>query len=387
MTGNVILLTLMSRRSILSVITFSSFILITLVVILLAQGYRLDRQTNTIYGTGILVATSDPTGATLTLNDDIRGATNTTINNLTPGTYSLEITKDGYFPWSKSVEIEKSKVLTVEALMIPVNPSLSPITSTPAQNTWLSPDGQKLAYSVPSGSSAGIWMLDLSSQPFNLARKPLQLVADTELAAYSQGQVLWSPSSKDLLITITGGEVEANYLLSIDDPLEVSQIDPNASQLLSQWDAEQLSNAQELQSNFNDQAKELLTAHTNTLSWSPDNLKFMYYTEQDGNRTYYAYNKETKKETKVLEVKSELLTVVRWYADSQHLLVLEKESSEAVVGSVSLIDMDGTNKQQVFKGTLINDVLFTYLSGAKLIILTSFNLQEQTYYLYSINLR
>ena len=113
----------------------------------------------------------------------------------------------------------------------------------------------------------------------------------------------------------------------------------------------------------------------------------MYYTEQDGNRTYYAYNKETKKETKVLEVKSELLTVVRWYADSQHLLVLEKESSEAVVGSVSLIDMDGTNKQQVFKGTLINDVLFTYLSGAKLIILTSFNLQEQTYYLYSINLR
>ena len=161
------IITLMSRRSILSVITFSSFILITLIVILLAQGYRLDRQTNTIYGTGILVATSDPTGATLTLNDEIRGATNTTINNLTPGTYSLEITKDGYFPWSKSVEIEKSKVLTVEALMIPVNPSLSPITSTPAQNTWLSPDGQKLAYSVPSGSSAGMWMLDLSSQPFN----------------------------------------------------------------------------------------------------------------------------------------------------------------------------------------------------------------------------
>ena len=381
------IITLMSRRSILSVITFSSFILITLIVILLAQGYRLDRQTNTIYGTGILVATSDPTGATLTLNDEIRGATNTTINNLTPGTYSLEITKDGYFPWSKSVEIEKSKVLTVEALMIPVNPSLSPITSTPAQNTWLSPDGQKLAYSVPSGSSAGMWMLDLSSQPFNLARKPLQLVADTELVSYSQGKVLWSPSSKDLLITTTSAEVQSNYLLSIDNPLEVSQIDPNSSQLLSQWDAEQLSNAQELQSNFNDQAKELITAHASTLSWSPDNLKFMYYTEQDGTRTYHAYNKETKKQTKVLEAKSELFTTVRWYADSQHLLVLEKEAPEATVGSVSLIDMDGTNKQQVFKGTLINDVLFTYLSGAKLIILTSFNLQEQTYYLYSINLR
>ncbi len=377
----------MSRRSILSVITFSSFILITLVVILLAQGYRLDRQTNTIYGTGILVATSDPTGATLSLNDQVKGATNTTINNLVPGTYKLTITKDGFFPWSKEVEIEKSKVLTVEALMIPVNPSLSPITSTPARNTWLSPDGEKLAYSVPSGSSAGIWMLDLSSQPFNLARKPIQLAADTDLIHYSQGQITWSPSSKNILVTLQANELASNYLLSIDDPLEVSQVDPNSQQLLSQWDAEKLNNAQELQSNFSQQAQDLIATHANTLTWSPDNLKFMYYTEQDGNRTYYAFNKETDKQTKILEAKKEVFTVVRWYADSLHLLVLEKDSQDAPVGAVNLIDMDGTNKQQVFKGTMIGDVLYTYLSGAKLIILTSFNIQEQTYYLYSINLR
>lgn len=380
-------LSLMSRRAILSVVTFSSFILITLIVILLAQGYRLDRQTNTIYGTGILVATSDPTGATLALNDEIKGATNTTINNLLPGEYKLTITKDGYFPWSKEVEIEKSKVLTVEALMIPVNPSLSPITSTPAQNTWLSPDGEKLAYSVPSGSSAGIWMLDLSSQPFNLARKPLQLVADTDTTLYSQGQVRWSPSSKDLLITVTSNAVASHFRISVDNPLEVSQVDPNAEQLLSQWDTEKINNAQELQSNFNKQAQDLIATHTETLVWSPDNLKFMYYSEQDGTRSYFAYNKETKKQTKVLEAKSDVLTSVRWYADSLHLLVLEKETQESSLGTVSLIDMDGTNKQQVFKGTLIGDVLYTYLSGAKLVILTSFNIQEQTYYLYSINLR
>jgi hypothetical protein len=377
----------MSRRSILSVITFSSFILITLIVILLAQGYRLDRQTNTIYGTGILVATSDPTGATLTLNDEIRGLTNTTINNLVPGDYTITITKDGYFPWKNKVKIEKSKVLTVEALMIPVNPSLSPITSTPAQNTWLSPDGEKLAYSVPDGSSAGVWMLDLSSQPFNLARKPLQLVADTDIIHYSQGKLRWSPSSKDLLISTAVNEVDSNFLLSIDNPLKVAQIDPNSSQLLSQWDVEGLNNAQELQSNFNDQAKELIAAHSDTLSWSPDNLKFTYFTEQDDSRTYYVYDKETKKHSKMLEVKKELFTQIRWYADSQHFLVLEKDSLDDPVGTVSLIDMDGTNKQQVFRGTLIGDVLYTYLSGAKLIILTSFNIQEQMYYLYSINLR
>ena len=376
----------MSRKTIISVITFSSFIIITLIVILLAQGYRLDRQTNTIYGTGTLVATSDPGGSTLTLNDQPRGVTNTTISNLVPGEYDVKISKEGYSTWENKVTIEKGKVLTVEALMIPVNPSLAPITSTLASQTWLSPDGQKLAYSVPEGTSAGIWMLDLSSQPFNLGRKPLQLVADTEQVAYSQAEIQWSPSSKDLLVTIPEDE-KSSYLISIDNPREPKPLDQTTQSLLAQWEKETASNAEELQANFPEDIQDLIDKHANTIVWSPDNLNFMYSEEKGDTRTYYAYNKEDKEKTKVLERPTSAFTRVQWYADSMHFIILEKESESAQQGAVSIIDIDGTNKRQVFKGTLIGDSLYTYLNGAKLVILTSFNLQEQTYYLYAINLR
>lgn len=378
----------MSRRTILSVATFIIFSLIAVVVILLAQGYRLDRETNTIYGTGILVVSSDPSGAILTINDELSGATNTTINNLEPGTYTISLEKDGYFPWTKEVEVEATKVLTVDALMIPVSPSLAPVTSTPASQTWLSPDGQKLIYSVEEGSSAGIWMLDLSSQPFNLARRPIQLVADTEVITYSDSEVEWSPNSNDILLTLTSeADIESVYLLSVDNPQQPALVSQPKQTILTQWEEEREDSFKELTANFSEEIQEIIKENEETISWSPDNLKFFYYQDKDDSRTYYTYDKETKKHGEAATVSLDSFAVMRWFADSHHLMMLEKEELDATSGSVSLVGMDGSNKQQVFSGTLIDDVLYSYLSGSKLIVLTSFNIQEQSYYLYTINLR
>lgn len=383
-----LLLVCMNRRTVISVASFILFILIATTVILLAQGYRFDRTTNTIQGTGILVVSTDPTGAVLTVNDELVGATNATINNLTPGKYTIGIEKDGYFPWNKEVEIEATKVLTVDALLIPVSPSLAPVTSTPAEDTWLSPDGEKLAYSVKNGTSAGIWMLDLSSQPFNLARRPILLAADTELIAFSTSSVIWSPNSSDLLLTIPGnGETRISYLVSIDNPQEPAILSQPRRTVLNQWKDEETDIFEELMANFDKETQEIIDEHKTTIQWSPDKLKFTYYTDEDGKRTYRTYNKETKKLTTTLEANLDTLTVLRWFADSHHLMVLEKDSLKTSNGSVSLVGMDGSNKQQVFAGTLIDDVLYSYLNGSKIIVLTSFNLQEKSYYLYTINLR
>src|SRR5690606_27525765 len=129
--------------------------------------------------------------------------------------------------------------------------------------------------------------------------------------------------------------------------------------LLAQWNKERLSNAEELQANFPEDAQALIEDHAETIQWSPDNLKFLYFDEEEGKRTYYAYDKEEKEKTKVIENDSGYMQV-RWFADSQHLMVLEKESLDSPTGSVSLVGIDGSNKQQVFRGTLIGDVMYTY---------------------------
>ncbi len=376
-----------SRRTIVSVITFASFILVTLVVIFLAQGKRFNLSTNQIYGTGIIAVETNPQGASVSLNGEMRGTSNLNISNLPAETYAVKVEKDGYAPWESTVQVKAGKVVTLTPLMVPINPSLSPITSAATSRPVLSPDGQKLAYGVPSGSSAGIWVLDLSSQPFNLNSKPVQVVADTAVLAYSSATLTWSPNNREILAVFDNGLSSNSYLLAVDKNHPPQDVTANKDELLTGWQDEKQQSLEELVSDLDEEGKQLALDHADTLVWAPTNLKFLYSDEVEGKRVYSTYNKETKTYHEAMTVSLDTFTAVRWYADGQHLIVLEKDSADATTGKVSLMDLDGSNKMQAFAGTLIGDTLYTYLNGAKLVILTSFNQQSDSYYLYSINLR
>jgi hypothetical protein len=376
-----------TKRTVISVVTFATFIIVTLVVLLLAQGYRLDGSTNQIYGTGIIVVETNPQGAQVFINANAKGTTNTTISNLAVGNYSVSVKKDGYADWKSNVKVSQGKVVSLLPLLVPINPSLSPITSTPATQPILSPDGQKLAYAVPDGSSAGIWVLDLTSQPFNLSRKPQQIIANTEILHYSQAVLSWAPNNREVLATLDNGLSSNSYLLAVDNSHPAQDVSGTLTGLQQGWQTDQTKSLEELVSDLPNKDKQLAMDHAKTLQWSPSNLKFLYSDTKDGQETYSVYNKEDHQAHQSLVVPAGKFAVVRWYADGQHLVALEKNKAEDMTGTVSLMEIDGTNKVQAFTGTLLKDVLYSYLNGAKLVILTSFNQQSDSYYLYSINLR
>jgi hypothetical protein len=377
----------MSRRTIISVISFAAFIFVTLVVILLAQGYRLDRATRQLYGTGIIQIETNPQGAQVSLNGKLWGTTNTTISNLAAGTYDVKVQKPGYSDWDSKVKVNTGKVVELLPLLVPINPSLSPISSTPASFPVLSPDEQRLAYDVPSGATAGIWILDLSNQPFGLSSKPQQVIADTEVLHYSTAKLSWAPNNREVLATLDNGLSSNSYLLAVDGSHPAQDVSGALDSLQKGWQDERARSLQELIADMPEEGKKLALAHADNISWSPSNLKFLYFDEKDGQRTYSVYNKEDHTILKSMVVPVGKFAAVRWYADGQHLIVLEKNKAEDNTGTVSLMETDGSNKVQAFAGTLIGDVLYSYLSGAKLAILTSFNQQSDQFYLYSINLR
>jgi hypothetical protein len=377
----------MSRRTIISVATFTSFVLVVIIVIGLAQGYRLDRKTNSIYGTGIIQIETNPQGAFVRLDGVAKGTTNTTISNLPAGRYTVEVTKDGDATWKSEINVKSGKVTSLLPLLVPINPSLSPISSTPAAGPVLSPDGQKLAYLVPSGSTAGIWVLDLSNQPFNFSRKPQQIIADSAVIPYSRSRLSWAPNNREILATLDNGLSASSYLLAVDGshpPQDVTGILPSLQQ---GWQTDTEQTLQELVSDLPEADKKVAIDHAGTLQWAPSNLKFLYSEEKDGKTTYSVYNKEDHSLHQSYTVPAGKFAIVRWYADGQHLIVLEKDSLESPTGMVSLMETDGSNQIQAYTGTVVGDVLYSFLSGAKLVILTSFNLQSESYYLYSINLR
>lgn len=64
---------------------------------------------------------SDPTGAEITIDGDYAGDTPSLIK-MKPGTHSIKITKTGYMPWVRSIEIASGESRTIAAELDPVKP-------------------------------------------------------------------------------------------------------------------------------------------------------------------------------------------------------------------------------------------------------------------------
>src|SRR5579872_7108835 len=160
-------------------------VIATVLVVLYAKGYRLgfDKGQPSFGVTGQLVLKSVPDGASVYINGHLTTATNNTID-LTPGDYEVKIAKEGYFPWQKSLNIQKEIVTSINAILFPNAPlTLSAITQFGALNPVIDPTQTKIAYVIASQSAQvnGIYVLDITSRPLlNLQSGSTQLVDDTQ---------------------------------------------------------------------------------------------------------------------------------------------------------------------------------------------------------------
>lgn len=354
------------------------------IITFLARGYQIDLKKKEITGTGIISVTSIPDGALIFLDDKPAGATNTSLTGLAPGKYGLHLEKQGFANWQKEVAVEKELVTKVEAVLVLSVPEFKPLTFTEAENPLLSPDCQKIIYTAVSEGIGGIWLLDLSERPFNLANKPSLVLKDQAEYEYSKGSLSFSPDSKSILI-----ESKENFSLDLVTR-NVSTIE-NATTLKSTWEKELQFQEQKLLEGANEELAGRI-ATLPSLLWSPDNTKIIFENKTEQKKEFKSIDLKKAAEGKEVETTVytapiEQFTKLVWYPDSKHLLILEKESLEAESGKISLIELDGENKMQIFSGTIVSDYLFPYPNGSKVVILTTFNPESKQYNLYSINLR
>src|SRR3989338_5410669 len=128
---------------------------VTVLVIYFARGYRPDFTTGQIQPTGLPVAHPYPDGAQVYLNGSLKSATNSTLN-LPPGTYQVQIKKDGYHSWQKKLLVEAEVVTRATAVLFPSTPTLKAITTTGATLPALSGRNQSRLHPHPLGSITDI---------------------------------------------------------------------------------------------------------------------------------------------------------------------------------------------------------------------------------------
>jgi len=403
----------------------------TVIVVKLGQGYKPDFSTKSLKPTGLLVATSLPDGAQVFIDDKLKTATNTTIN-LSPGKYEVEIKKDGFFPWKKTLEIKKELVTKTDAYLFSSFPDLRALTFTGAQNPVLSPDGTKVVYAVATPSASlekqGLWVLDLTDRPLGLSRQPRQIVANTSLLDFSQAELRWSPDGKQILATFkttqgkgkTAKTKTQNFLLDAEKtnlPSALTDITPTINLLYQNWKKEEEARFQTQISKLPEKLLSTLTDNTANIQFAPDETKILYtattsasipqgiislppvVSTQKEEREIkpgrvYVYDLKEDKNFFIGEAPSIPLPnsniqpqasnnspqiSYSWFPTSKHIFIVQKDK-------IIIKEYDGTNETVVWSGPFVNSFAFPFPAGNRILILTTLG-KDTPPNLYAVSLR
>jgi hypothetical protein len=102
----------MKRRSRYFVIILGAvtFFVLSPIIVLYVSNLRYDFETQGYVIGGIITVKTEPKDAQFFLDDKLIDNTPASAEFLTPGEYNIRIEKEGYFPWTKRLEVKTSKV-------------------------------------------------------------------------------------------------------------------------------------------------------------------------------------------------------------------------------------------------------------------------------------
>ena len=363
----------------------------------IARGYTIDKNTLQLSPQGLLVANSDPTGAQVIVNGNLKTATNATIS-LAPGIFDVTIKKEGFLPWNKRLTIDKEIVTQVDVSLFSSAPSLSAITFSGAFSPSVSPDSTKVLYAVPTAAGAedkaGLWVLETVNLPIGFNREPRR-ITDGDM---SKDTWQWSPDSRQVLLTTPTGM----FLLNVSDFTaqgKRSNISSQKNKILSDWADEKQKRLHAQLSRLPAEYQDIFEFKTSAVLFSPNENKILYTASGSANLKEGLVpqlpGSSTQKQTRDLKTGKQYVYDIKedrnfevaeanqplyWFPTSHHLIVPEPNK-------ISIIDYDGTNKQTVYSGSYVFPHAYSTNSNNRLLILTNFGAEANITNLYSLSLK
>lgn len=237
---------------------------------------RVGRQ-GFIRNSGLLAANSFPTGAEVLIDGKLTTATDDTLY-LEPGEYEVELVKDGYVPWKKTLTLEKELVTQTNARLFPSAPSFTPLTFTGVKNPLPSPDGQRIIYfsdKATSDRKNGLYILELSTNALSIQRGPRQITTNTPGFDLENANLIWSPDSSEALLITKTKEV----LLTLDRLNELTtlpDISLSKKQILSEWEEEMYVRERQFLGQFPPEVIAIATSSAKNVYISPDKKRLLY---------------------------------------------------------------------------------------------------------------
>ena len=205
---------------------FSLALYLTLLPIILSYslGYHIDFHRLIIYKTGILSLKSAPSGASIYINGKLYpDVTPARIEELRPGTYSIEVKREGLFPWQKELAVRPNMVTRAEnILLFPTLQATEKVSDRETDNFFIPDDRSQVYYMTKSGlyksnidgtnpkklSSYSKWPSDIMGK---------KLSPDGKKILYFNENGIWIIYLSGLRLTSDGDVAEVEEVLKCPD--------------------------------------------------------------------------------------------------------------------------------------------------------------------------
>lgn len=370
-------------------IFFLLFVTILGLVIAYARGYRFDYKNQTLSSTGIIAITSSPKTAKVYLNNSLKGVTDTNLT-LSPGDYQVDIKKEGFTSWSKKINLKGELVINLDAVLFPINASLSPLTNLGVIKAVPMQDNDKMI--VFAGDGIYLFEAARSQLPFFA---PLKTIVKKSLLPesvdFTDATVSVSPDLKQAIFEFGKNKQSLSYLLSLEEENQEVLTLPLSSKttLIDAWEKQKKDNFLKILETYPLDFAKVASDSFKVVSFSPNETKVLYQaldnlslppmitppviasnqtleTRSVKKNALYVYDKKEDKNYFVGNWKSELVnSPIQWYSDSKHMVIEEAKK-------IMIADYDNENRQTIYSGPFEAN-FFTPTSDGKIIVLANLN--------------
>ncbi len=264
--------------------SFRGYLLIVLVVLffitsltlflLLIQGKRIT-PTGEIIETGLIRVNSIPSNVTVLIDGERVSKSGNLIQNIPLGEVHIELTREGYTSWEKTIKVDSVRVKEIFAQLYPEDLNLNLVQAFEADQIKFSNNFSDIYYTILNSDEVenGIWrqQLDQDFLDFNTTNAPILIYEfnqeDLELLLTNPYSLLVSPDNRSIILNIEGISIarfQTSESSELEDLDELIGFYPEKFDWLSGGDSILISNENILyELNLRNGSKDLVTYNPN----------------------------------------------------------------------------------------------------------------------------
>ncbi len=195
-------------RNVLFFVFVLGFLITAPLVVFHTAGYRYNIQSGKILQTGVLNVRSIPKGASVFVDGTLQNErTPSVIDNIAPGNHLVEVKKEGYSSWAKTLDVQSRQTTFVSSsVLFLTEPAVTHPQAPPAAQPVLQPETGRIAFLKEQNAFFELWMKSSSTSD-------AQKIGAVSVAKGLTPQLSWSPNGRYLLVT----DVKTKLSLSIFD--------------------------------------------------------------------------------------------------------------------------------------------------------------------------